>query len=344
MSGLVRLEHGLITVAFAAYLVGAVLYIVYISFRKDSAARFGRSILYIGITLHAVSIILRGVNSGHAPFSNMYESLSFFAWGTTAIFLYVERRYRLIALGAFSTPITVLIMGYASVMSREAAPLVPALQSYWLWIHVMTCFAAYAAFAISLSASLMYFGKKDKDFRVTAVVIFVLALFVGFAILYSHKFNLSDLTHTIRHYMTFVISIVALVVSGLYLIIPASRRRFGKSLLEQIPSEDDLDKISYQLIKFAFPFLSLGIITGAVWANYAWGRPWSWDPKETWSLITWFIYAIYLHARITAGWKGRRAALVNILGFVSVIFTYIGVNFMLSGLHSYAQALFRIFA
>jgi cytochrome c-type biogenesis protein CcsB len=104
------------------------------------------------------------------------------------------------------------------------------------------------------------------------------------------------------------------------------------------PNLDTLDQLSYRVIAFAFPLLSLCIITGAIWAEYAWGHYWSWDPKETWSLITWFVYAAYLHARFTFGWRGRRAALMAVIGFVTVLFTFFGVNYFLSGLHSYAKA------
>ena len=108
------------------------------------------------------------------------------------------------------------------------------------------------------------------------------------------------------------------------------------SILGMFPDLKVLDEVNYKSIAVGFPLLSLGIITGAAWANYAWGTYWSWDPKETWSLITWFIYAAYLHARFTRGWHGTRAAVLSILGFTAVIFTYFGVNFLLSGLHSYA--------
>ncbi|MEW6203215.1 MAG: cytochrome c biogenesis protein CcsA, partial [bacterium] len=165
MSGLVSLEHGFTTLAFGAYLLGTVLYILYIGFRMESSAMFGRLFLGVGVVVHAVSVVLRGINSGHAPFSNMFESLSFFAWGVVIIFLIVEWRYKMAVLGGFAAPIAVLIMAYASLMSKEAAPLVPALQSYWLWIHVITCFIAYASFAVAFSASLMYFAKEDLNHK-----------------------------------------------------------------------------------------------------------------------------------------------------------------------------------
>lgn len=335
MDGLVKLEHGLYTAVFWAYLTGTVFYFVYVSLRREGVARAGRYLLFAGVAAHAAAIVLRGINSGHAPFSNMFESLSFFAWGVVVIFLVAEWRYKFSALGAFTTPLAVLIMGYASLLSKEASPLVPALQSYWLWIHVITCFAAYAAFAVSFSAALMYYAREEDSFRVTSIVMLIACAIVGYSLLHHHHFNFAQMAGNLRYYMIFAVSMVAAAFAVTCLILLAFRIRLGVGLIELFPAVKNLDAISYHLVNFAFPFLTLGIITGAVWANYAWGRPWSWDPKETWSLITWFVYAIYLHARVTAGWKGRRAAILNIFGFISVIFTYFGVNFILSGLHSY---------
>ncbi|MEW5947297.1 MAG: c-type cytochrome biogenesis protein CcsB [bacterium] len=330
------LEHDLFTAALWAYLAGTAAYFYYVGFQKAAAASFGKWVLAAGAAAHAAAIVLRGVNSGHAPFSNMFESLSFFAWGVVLIFLFAAGRYGLSAMGAFTAPLAVLIMGYASLMEREAAPLVPALQSYWLWIHVITCFAAYAGFAVSFSSSLMYFGREHGDMRATAAVGVVAGAIVGFAMVYANGFDFSRLSAHVVHYLLFAVSSLVAAASAVYLAAPAVRKSLGAGLIGLFPASEELDRISYWLIRFGFPFLTVGIITGAVWANYAWGRPWSWDPKETWSLITWFVYLVYLHARVTAGWKGRRAAFINVVGFVSVIFTFVGVNFILSGLHSYA--------
>jgi cytochrome c-type biogenesis protein CcsB len=151
-------------------------------------------------------------------------------------------------------------------VERKIQPLIPALQSNWLHIHVITCFVAYAAFVISFICGLLYLIKWKNV----------------------------------------------------------------------VPPKEMLEEINYRSVMVGFPMLSAGILTGAVWAHYAWGSYWSWDPKETWSLITWIIYALFLHARFVKGWKGRRIAFISIIGFLSVIFTYFGVNFILSGLHSYA--------
>lgn len=165
--------------------------------------------------------------------------------------------------------IALFFMGYASIspsIEKHIQPLIPALQSNWLHIHVITCFISYAAFVISFICGLLYLIKWKGV----------------------------------------------------------------------IPPEETLEEINYRSIVVGFPMLSAGILTGAVWAHYAWGSYWSWDPKETWSLITWIVYALFLHARFVKGWRGKRIAMLSIIGFLSVIFTYLGVNFILSGLHSYA--------
>ncbi|MCL5808118.1 MAG: c-type cytochrome biogenesis protein CcsB, partial [Deltaproteobacteria bacterium] len=134
---------------------------------------------------------------------------------------------------------------------------------------------------------------------------------------------------------------VSFTVSILYLFKAGSERRFPKSSGDSggvLPASSVLDEIGYKTIAIGFPLLTIGIVTGAFWANVAWGTYWSWDPKETWSLIVWLIYAAYLHARITRGWRGRKAAILSIVGFAATVFCYLGVNLILSGLHSYGGA------
>jgi cytochrome c-type biogenesis protein CcsB len=250
-------------------------------FRKAAAGRLGTWVAFIGLAANSAGIALRWVESyqmgfGHAPLSNLYESLIFFAWAIIVIYLYVEWRYGNRAIGAFSTPLAFLTMAYASLspnISDRIQPLIPALKSNWLIAHVITCFVGYGAFAVAFGVSTMYLlkaGREDGD----------------------------------------------------------------GGLIGRFPSTAVLDELTHQLVMFGFLFLSAGIITGAVWANSAWGRYWGWDPKETWSLITWFVYAGLLHARLMRGWRGRRIAYLSIIGFGAVMFTYFGVN-LLPGLHSY---------
>ncbi len=274
-------SSNLLSIATFVYGFAAILYIVAWIFKKKLPGLLATWTALLGAMGNAAGIIMRWVESyklgiGHAPLSNMYESLVFFSCTIVIIYLVIERTYKNRTLGVFAMPLVFLSIAYASLspnINDRIQPLIPALKSNWLIAHVMTCFLGYAAFAIAFGISLMYLsacgGKKEKGY-----------------------------------------------------------------LLSQFPKPVFLDNLTHQMVTFGFLFLSIGIITGAVWANSAWGSYWSWDPKETWSLITWFIYAILLHARLMRGWHGKRIAYVSIIGFMAVLFTYFGVN-LLPGLHSY---------
>ncbi len=218
----------------------------------------------IGISL-SMAIIFRGIQTKRFPIINLYESIIFLVWGIILLSIIFHKKLPLVET-IITGLINVALLGAATLLPPwEKAPhyLIPALQSWWLYIHVTTSFLSYSGFTIAAIFAFLYLLQKDKN-----------------------------------------------------------KRRI-------------IDEISYKLITVSFPLLSLGIITGAIWAHYAWGRYWSWDPKETWSLITWIIYAGYLHARITKGWSGRKTAWWLILGFMATVFTFLGVNYLLPGLHSY---------
>jgi cytochrome c-type biogenesis protein CcsB len=206
------------------------------------------------------------------------------------------------------------------------------LKSNWLIAHVITCFIGYAAFALAFSVNAMYLMKKGSDDQPITWVKIVnpLILFV-FAALFSRVLFISN--------WLFATLIAIPICLGFYAIVILARNLPAESkakLLDRFPDTRILDELGYQLILLGFLFLSVGIITGAVWANSAWGRYWGWDPKETWSLITWFVYATLLHARLMRGWHGKRIAFLSMIGFAAVLFTYFGVN-LLPGLHSYGS-------
>ncbi len=271
----------LLSITTFVYGLAAFLYIASWIFKKPLAGRLATWTAIVGVAGNTGGIIVRWVESyslgiGHAPLSNLYESLVFFAWTIIVVYLVIERKYENRIIGAFTTPLAFLALAYASLspnISDSIQPLLPALKSNWLIAHVIACFIGYAAFALAFGISWMYLFKQ-------------------------------------------------LDTEGI------------SKLLAHFPKPKILDDLNHQLIMFGFLFLTVGIITGAVWANSAWGRYWGWDPKETWSLITWFIYATLLHARRMRGWQGKRIAYLSIIGFVAVIFTYFGVNY-LPGLHSY---------
>jgi cytochrome c-type biogenesis protein CcsB len=273
----------ILSVVTFIYGLAGCLYIFAWVFKKTDSARLASWVLVSAVVGNAAGIALRWVESyqlgfGHAPLSNLYESLVFFAWTIGVIYLVIERKYEIRTIGAFSAPLAFLALAYASLspnISDRIQPLLPALKSNWLIAHVVTCFIGYAAFAIAFGISLMYM-LKQRD------------------------------------------------AGG------------GSNWIARLPEPGILDELTHQLVMFGFLFLTAGIITGAVWANSAWGRYWGWDPKETWSLITWFVYATLLHARLMRGWRGKRIAVISIIGFAAVMFTYFGVNY-LPGLHSYGS-------
>ena len=264
------------------YALSTVFYIGSFAFKKQVLSKAGFIVLVIGFLDNSAGIILRWIESyqmgyGHAPFSNMYESLVFFSWTVAILYIFVELKYKESIIGVFASPLIFLAIASASfdpTVSNKISPLIPALKSNWLIAHVITCFLGYSGLAVAFGFSIMYFVKpRNSEFD---------------------------------------------------------------SIFAKLPSWELIDELTYQMVIFGFLFLTIGIITGAVWANSAWGTYWSWDPKETWSLITWFIYAIFMHLRVMRGWSGKNLAWVSIIGFIAVLFTYFGVNYLLSGLHSYA--------
>ena len=253
--------------AFILFGLSAFSYLAYLFSKKERTARTGLVMAVAGVAAHSVALVARTIESGHAPFTNMYESLSFLAWSIAVAFILVQLRYKMPRPGLYLMLLTLAVMALASspLMPKEATPLIPALQSYWLWLHVSVTLFGEAFFAVAFVASLMYLRAKDEDRRAR------------------------------------------------------------------------LDVLAYRAVAVGFPLFTLGgLVFGMVWAEKAWGSYWSWDPKEVWSLITWFVFALYLHTRIVRGWKGNRSAAIAILGFLAALFTYFGVNYLLPGLHSYA--------
>jgi cytochrome c-type biogenesis protein CcsB len=268
--------------SMALYLFAFLGYLVFVLFHQKGVGFLSTTILTVGLLLHSAGLATRWMEThqtgyGYVPLSNMYESLIFFSWTIVLIYLILEFKYRQKIIAIFVTPFAFLAIALTSIIpgiDAKITPLVPALQSNWLTIHVTTCFFGYAAFAVSFGISILYLIRDQKGEQ-------------------------------------------------------------GQGLSKWLPATPVLDEINYKSIVIGFPMLTLGIVTGAAWANYAWGTYWSWDPKETWSLITWFVYAAFIHARFTRDWRGRKAAVLSIIGFLAVLFTYFGVNYLLSGLHSY---------
>ncbi len=272
-----------------AYLAAMITFFIVLSGRSARTGSVAIAVAWAGFLLHTAAAGFRWLESyrlgyGHAPLSNLYESVLFFAWSIMLIFLLMDLRYRFRVIGAFVMPFALFSMAGAQLMDdgrKAIEPLLPALQSNWLLYHVVTCFLGYAAFAVACGVSIMYLLQEYQGRQ------------------------------------------------------SPSGRPGG--IFSLFPEPAVLDDLNYRAIVVGFPLLTLGIMTGAAWANYAWGSYWSWDPKETWSLIVWLIYAAFLHARLTRGWAGRRAAILSIAGFAATLFCYLGVNLLLPGLHSYGS-------
>lgn len=267
---LTKTENISFMAALVAYLVTAAAYFFYAVAKKEWARKAAYGLMCLAFGLQTVSIVVRGFHAGRLPLTNQYEFANAFAWGIALCFLIFVRKYKFDVLGTFIAPVIFLIIGYASMQSREIHELMPALQSSWLGFHVSMAIIGYGAFGVAFGVALAFLIRD-----------------------------------------TF----------------PGS--------LAGIPNNETLDRIIYRAVALGFLFLTLCMVTGAIWAKKAWGTYWNWDPKETWSLITWLIYAIFLHLRLRKGMTGRKAAIFAVAGFLCVIFTYVGVNTLIAGLHSY---------
>ena len=270
--------------------------------RNSSLTRF----LIAAANLFLTSqLILRWLQSGHFPISNLYESLCFLTWGCTLTQLFIERAWSSPFISAVATPVSLLSIGFASFVLPDnlqlSAPLVPALRSSWLVMHVSVIMCSYAAL---LTGSILSFGVFLVDWK--------------------KQLNIRNSSYGSGEFRQSVDLDVSNKIDNSFSIQPIV-----------FTNAEQLDSLSYRAITAGFLLLTVGLISGAVWANEAWGSWWSWDPKETWALICWLVYAAYLHTRITRGWQGKKPALLAIAGFFVVIVCYIGVNLLGVGLHSY---------
>ena len=296
-------------IVFGILLFAMTIYWVSLSFFKGSnnLVQIGRISSITANVLLFLILASRWVVAGYFPLSNLYESLLFLTWTLLTIYLYIENKTKSKLMGAVLIPVALLITGFANLTlspdMQKASPLVPALQSNWLMMHVSMMMLSYATLIMgSLLCILFLVISKYQDVDLQIVDESSLPLYNVMLDYYEAKlFAPSD------------------EISEL-----------GKLKLLQ-----SLDNWSYRIIGLGFPFLTIGIIAGGVWANEAWGSYWSWDPKETWALVTWIVFATYLHSRITKGWEGKKTAILGGLGFFVIWVCYLGVNFLGKGLHSY---------
>ncbi|WP_121194811.1 c-type cytochrome biogenesis protein CcsB [Motilibacter peucedani] len=243
--------------------------------------RWGRtavSLTVLAFVLHAAGVVTRGLAAGRAPWGNMYEFAITATLAASGVLLLGLRSWRVRAVGAVVVPVLLLLLGLAvTVLYTDAEQLVPALQSYWLWIHVTAATLAAGGFTLGAAFTVLQMARSRAESR-------------------------------------------------------GRTPRWAVSL----PASEQLERMAYRAHVFAFPVFTFAVMAGAIWAENAWGRYWGWDPKETWSFITWVFYAAALHARATAGWRGRGSGVLALLGFAALMFNLFGVNIWITGLHSYA--------
>jgi cytochrome c-type biogenesis protein CcsB len=252
--------------------------------RSDRFGRIGLSLTILGVLVHAVGVVSRGLAAHRVPWGSMYEFAITGSLAAAVAYVVLVRRYDVRWLGLLVTGCLTTVLGLAVVvLYRPVGPLVPALHSYWLLIHVSAAATAGGAFTIGALASVLYLLRSRLELKAMAD--------------------------------------------------PALPR---KGFLWRTPPAEAIDRLAYRVHAFAFPLWTFAVMAGAIWAQYAWGRYWGWDPKEVWALITWVVYAAYLHARATAGWRGKAAAYVALLGFATFLFNFVGINLFGTGLHSYS--------
>ena len=256
--------------AFAVYLLGTLAYLAYGILFREPLRKLANGGVALGFGLHTLAILTRYGEAGHTPVTNLYESLSFFAWMIMGLLLMAAWRYNVKVLGVFLSPVALLLMVFSLALPKEIVPLAPALKSFWHPFHVTFAFLGDACFALAFCCGVMYLIQEHQ----------------------------------------------------------LKSKRVG-TLVRRLPSLQVLDDLSYRALAWGFPLLTLGIITGAIWAEYAWGRYWGWDPKETWALITWLWYLLVLHLRGVRGWRGIRLTVLVVAGFVVVLFAFAGLPWLM---------------
>ncbi|MFD0586864.1 cytochrome c biogenesis protein CcsA [Paenibacillus sp. GCM10027627] len=407
-------------VAFFLYCFAFLFYVIAIAGKKwsnrdplEHEKRWGKiafAVSSLGLAAHLTFFFTRWIGSPlkQIPTSNMYEFMTFLGMAIMVAFTIVHFMYKKPLLGMFALPLTVIIIAYASVFPQEVQPLIPALNSIWLKVHVTTAALGEAFFAVGFAAGLMYllrvvnFTDTSKaarrsqfwvEFTLYSIIViigFIIAVFGFRAAGYQAEFtqekitidsqgnqksSVSNVTYFLppivkpynstvvsvepfigmdkplfespswmngvnagRKFNTVIWSIIAgTLLYGLLRLV--FRKRLGAVIHPVMDGIDpeDLDEISYRAIAIGFPIFTLGaLIFAMIWAEIAWGRFWGWDPKEVWALITWLFYSAYLHFRLSRGWQGLRSSWLAVIGFVIVLFTLIGVNLIIAGLHSYS--------
>nr|ARW60564.1 cytochrome c biogenesis protein ccs1 [Polysiphonia sp.] len=307
------IENTLINTSFGLLLIGLIIYWSNLILNQNNTMNYLSTGLTITVNiLLALLLLTRWIYNKYFPLSNLYESLIFLAWSITLIQILLESKTKNKLIGAITIPTALFIVSFTSISLpnelKLATPLVPALKSNWLIMHVTVMIISYATLIIGSLLSILFLIISNKQ------------------IVNIEGNSNNSLKKILFKYELHNINMIV-------------KSRNKENSANRINLMQSLDNLSYRIIGFGFPLLTIGIISGAVWANDAWGTYWSWDPKETWALITWITFAIYLHSRLNNQSEGKKPAIVAAVGFIIIWICYLGVNFLGKGLHSYGWLL-----
>ena len=328
----------------ALFIMATLTYFFHVFRNNVYAGKVASAMTWSAVTMGLMGLMVRwresyliGVDVGHIPVSNLYEVFILFAIITALIYLHYEGKYKTRAMGAFvllviSAAVGFLLWYHFDKSANAISPLVPALKSYWMKIHVPANFIGYGSFSLAAMLGILYLIRDNAEKhpqRSQVWMIAIHALAVG-AIVYTitQYFTTQSLSPT----KTSIYIISALFVLAMY------HLSIQKQLvIRHFPKLDVIDDVMHKAIALGFGFFTIATVLGAMWAAEAWGGYWSWDPKETWALIVWLNYAAWLHLRLTKGWRGTPLAWWAVLGLFVTTFAFLGVNMFLSGLHSYGE-------
>lgn len=318
-------------VSLYACLISAVAYLLVATSGGKKVWRIASSGMLSVAALSGLAFLARQWGElRRPPFVTTFEVMTFLAVALMVMLLIFERVYRTLFVGPFVAVLILMVLGYATLFHGSVQPVMPALRNnFWLTIHVVLCFIGYAGLFLSFVAGFLHLTRAGDRHR--AVVAILLAFTVS---------GLATAAAALKFPVFGRGGSAAVSIGSVVLLLGLALLWPSRALLERLGrhSANDpilLDTLVHRSVTFGFPFLGLGIVTGAVWANEAWGRYWGWDPKETWSLITWLVYFLYLHFRFMRNWSGARSSWFAVAGFYFVVFTFFGVSYLLPGLHGY---------
>ena len=329
-TSLAQLADTLVWLTVLTYVTAAALLGLELAYRLRRLGRAGLAAAIAGLGLNAAAAAARGLAAGRVPWGNLYEFTVMLALLLAAGYLvWSWRRPEVRPLGAFVLPPAVLCIAAGGLLAyTPAGPLVPALNSGWLRVHVAAAIVGSGSLALASVFSILYLFKDRAERRAGLHP----PLVAGGA----RTADEPAVRQEIDRYLEEEAEAVEVTPPAGYQAGHRPARSRWDRLWDRLPAARVLDELAYRTTAFGFPVWTFAIIAGAIWGQAAWSRYWGWDPKETWSFIVWVVYAGYLHARATSGWRGRSAAWISVVGLAAIAFNLFGVNLWLSGLHSYA--------